>query len=75
MAASCSTEEFLTLVAEREALWKKSHREFANKDIRAKTLNELSELSGMTGENTRKDIGIIVVDAFKSLKSLVIVAG
>ena len=48
--AAISTEDFLSLVAEKEAVWKKSHPHFANKDIRAKNMEELSEMSGMTGK-------------------------
>ena len=49
MAVIC-TEDFLSLVAEHEALWRKSHPHFSNKDIRAKNLQELFEKSGMTGK-------------------------
>lgn len=43
-----STDEFITLLQERPALWKKKHPDFCNRDLRNELLTELATAAGIS---------------------------
>ncbi|GFR58341.1 transcription factor Adf-1 [Elysia marginata] len=51
-----STEEYISLIQERPALWQKSHPEFANRDVRGKLLSELAAATDSTAAECTKKL-------------------